>query len=414
MAGTGDEGSSATSMVDLAKNNEPIAVLGKLLQQDPKDRTIWLSRQLKELSEGDSDVSNQPIFKLASEFKLAPMKKKQEVVNGFLIGIEDLELEQRTEVVKQFLQIAAPDEAGASDDLEGGADNDKKFLEKIMTISVEAGLPELQDSDMKSLYKKAEDPDIIQPILDVVPELGEGDRAKFKTVIVRAMPEEKAAMIEDGLKPGGLVYQVAMVLRWLKWAERHEWVAYVAPLAELIIAFVAPAYNGILNTWLFVDALLGVVGAICAHEAVWSLQPAYEQFKNDPDGMIREVSTARSESEDWMAKVPGLRRAALRACAFLILFAVSCVWAIIGITFCILAILELEAPVTLVLTLCFVVARISTVVSAVRFVIFVVEEYRHGQRLVSGTQDQPSYGATDDAGDNNELVEDGAPTFRGS
>lgn len=331
-------------------------LLRKLLTMPPPNAARWVLDAVKRLEcppAGAERATVEPLLRLASEFKDAPLKEaKEKIVSAVVSGFLELPAKDRVDVVRMTLRIAS----GRKDEL---------IAKGVLSLPY----PAVQEAEDRALCNSATDEDIallasvvnpkranlaffhlfmvvdrsgfdkynaeigfamvgaamraflsvpaltfVEVCAEHVTELDEVERKRL-TIIVNEDDDFCAShqlFIAKAVEPGGYADQLLDVIRMGRGFTTYLFLLSLLAIGELLLAELLPRCGTPLNAWLFTDGVLWLLAVVSAWylgleirplvadylQGVWS---AIEQefFATDADDDIEKagVRTQRGSSE---------------------------------------------------------------------------------------------------------------------
>lgn len=321
---------------DLEAAKPDIEPLLKLLEKPPAEVAAWAVEQARDLGQAETLVESTPIFKVAGALRAAPVDKKEALMSRVIQGVGDLPVEQRAEAVRFIAQLPSTKPA---DLLKSSASSEALplFATNFSRVAEEVAIKEMAPEEFTTLAKamEKEQGQLIQPLLDVVPELSEAERSRISESLVAngVVPKEHRQTLDDAIKPGGHADQLANLVRWIAFAHTYSWLVWALPIFESIVAvaIVSLGCSAPLLIWLVIDAVLGFGAAGCAFGVKYYLKSAYAEFREDPLAMVSRVQAAMAEGSSVNDVVPGSRSALYCFVALVVLVVLGGILAIGGI-----------------------------------------------------------------------------------
>lgn len=326
-----------------AKAQEQLQPLLKLLEKPPSEVAAWAVDQMKDLSEGKTKVESLPIFQVACALKATPAEQKETLIRSVMQGVADLPVETRTEAVRLFTQLPAPGlqdlDMAASSSMNPEIKHKASVLGASLTrLAEESGLAEWTPEEMKALGQVVEKEQgaLMQPLLDIVPELGENERKQIAEALVKkgVVSEEKGAIIKEAMRPGGHADQFASLMKSLGVFYKYTWLVWVMPLVEIPAALTFAFALGCvvpLVTWLSIDAVIAMLLVICAYGVKSALASTYTRFSEDALGMGNEVQAKIAEGVKIIDAVPGANAAMYYVVGAVLLIVVGALLVILAV-----------------------------------------------------------------------------------
>jgi len=300
---------AAAELAAAAKGD--LAPLMKLLEKPPGEVAAWTVAQMKDLSEAETLVESLPIFKVAGALKDAPVEQKEALIRSMMQGVGDLPVEQRTDALRLFTQMSAP----GAESLEGSPSKSPSassvLSANMACLAKEAEITEMKPEEMQTLTQtvQKEQGCLIQPLLDVVPELSEDERKQVTNALVTkgVVSEEKRAMLEEAIKPGGHADELVSVMKWLS-IFKYWWLLFIVPIVEGTVVLGLAFGTGCsvpLVVWLTVDGMVGMKVAWLAYFTKRALQESITKLSENPMGFVTEVQASMENGVKLLDAIPG-------------------------------------------------------------------------------------------------------------
>jgi hypothetical protein len=252
-------------------------------------------------------------------------------------GVGEMSIEERKEAVKLFSSVSPADVTTEMQELASASSSDAIPLlsANFARIATEAAITEMPPEELQSLMEvvQKDQQELIQPLMDVVPELSEEERKRLTESLVDNgfVSEEKRVVLEDTLKPGGHADQFASFIKWFKTAYQNAWLAWVLPPLEigLALGLALLECKSQLFTYLAVDGVFAGAVALSAFAAKYMLRSTYKEFSDDPLGTLQRLRKAY-EAERLREIVPFIKPA-MHILTFCVLFIIlGALWGIAG------------------------------------------------------------------------------------
>lgn len=329
-----------TQAAELTPDPKDLEPLLKLLEKPPDEVTAWAFEQMKSLAEqkAKGEIESLPIFKVAAALKVAPTDKKEALISSLMQGVGGLPVEQRADAMRLLADLPSADVDKLSVSSSSSQASAAEIGANFARLGKEAGFTDMTSEELQTLAQvvEKEQGQLIQPLLDVVPQLSEDERNQITDALVSkgVVSKENRAMVEETVKPGGLADQFASMMKWVAVFFKYTWLVWALPLAEgiafLAFCFVAGCVVSLV-TWLLVDTLCGSLFACLAYGVKQALAESYKEFSENPMAMGKQVQASLAEGVKFDDAVPGAKPAKYLGGVMVGIILLQCAFVVLGL-----------------------------------------------------------------------------------
>lgn len=422
-------GTSVPNGEGLASSPRSRPLLGRLLEVEPVQAARWVLSCVKKVEmppKGGERTAAEPLMRLASEFKDAPLEQiKAAFTSALVTGFMDLPAEDRVDLLRVTLRITAGRKPGllakgvlslpvpAMREAEERALRNEASQEDLALLATAVnpkradlaffylamvvdrwgmdrmGLdgPALAGAAWKALHTQPA-VTVLEMAIELVTQLDEVGRKQLIVIVKEDddLSENHRLFVENSVAPGGYADQLLDLLRMGNRYTLYLLLLSIMALGEGLLADLLPHCSTRLDAWLSADASLWLVAALSAWylgyevrpliadtlESMWSEDEGDAGTRDGSDAGDLEKSGAETASDAGRAEreeKPQRGTCLLYTIGFLLVFAL-----LSGFIAAIVAVVEVilnlgDCAVSLeVVTVGFVVLRILLTLSLVLWI----------------------------------------------